>query len=482
MRFSSQEPPLVQPALISRSARPPKPFSKLLTALYTVIVVTLTIYNMRQFWIGSRLQTLWYPVHTATWVVTANMLVYDGLMQVSPALKKSYPLAFANTDELPRHCAKILRETIEFVSTNDAPGVRQLQGQLAILLAETGAPSEGLQLLPPLQERAAAEFRIAMRAIYGSNNIRHVTTFTNERPTFLESSWSAWRFESRWYHARADVRSAAWQDDWLRSKASQKAAIVLTISSVQFIIIITGLCLLFWLLHTRTHHFASPASLLTFGEGFGIFIRAELCGLLLVLLFSWHRLTTAIGKAYGLLMLAPVVWIIARRHWRHDGAFSKFVGIPASFRAWLTMLGAAIAIVAVDFAFGTGVVGSITALGFEGHWTEGLDESLLYESLPIRMVTLANAIVWIPVYEELAFRGVLFSALRERLGVIGAALISSIVFASIHSYSWPGLLGVAVFGFTNALMFHYTRSLIPCIAAHIIVNFLYFGTEVALFA
>ena len=437
---------------------------------------------MRQFWIGSRLQTLWYPVNTATWVVSANMLVYDGLMQLSPALKKSYPLVFADANELPRHCAKILRETIEFVSTNDAPGARQLQGQLAILLAETGAPAEGLQLLPPLQEREAAEFRIAMRAIYGSNSIHHVATFTNERPTFLESSWSTWRFESRWYHARADVQNAAWQDDWLHKKARQKAVLVLVIASVDFIIIVTGLCLLFWLLHTR-HHFANLVSLLSFREGFGIFIRAELCGLLLALLFSWHRSTTAIGEAYGLLMLAPLVWIIARRHWRHQkGALRKFIGIPASFRGWLWMLGAAIPIVAVDFAFGTGVVGTIAALGFEGHWTEGLDESLLYEPLPIRMVTLANAIIWIPVYEELAFRGVLFSALRDRLGVIGAALISSIVFASIHSYSWPGLLGIAVFGFTNALMFHYTRSLIPCVAAHIIVNFLYFGTEVALFA
>ncbi len=432
---------------------------------------------------GDRLRTLWYPVTTATWVVTANMLVYDGLMQLSPTLKKVYAFVFADAKELPRHSAKILRETIQFASTNDASGARQLQGQLAILLAETGAPAEGLLLLPALQGRSAAEFRIAMRAIYGSNSIHHVATFTNERPTFLESSWSAWRFESRWYHARADVRNGAEQDDWLSKKAGQKAAIVLLMWSVQFVIIVSGSCFLFWILHTRAHRFGSPVSFPDFREGFGLFIRAELCGWLLVLLFSWHRSTAAIGKAYGLIMLAPLVWIIARRHWRHQsGALTKFIGVPASSRGWLTMLGAAIPIVAVHFAFGTGIIGAMRALGIEGHWTEGLDESLLYETWPLRMVTLANAIIWIPVYEELAFRGVLFSALRDRLGVIGGALTSSLAFAAIHFYSWPGFLGIAVFGLTNALMFHYTRSLIPCVVAHIFINLLYFGTDVALFA
>lgn len=116
------------------------------------------------------------------------------------------------------------------------------------------------------------------------------------------------------------------------------------------------------------------------------------------------------------------------------------------------------------------------------HWTEGLDEALLYEHWPVRLVPLVNGIVWSPFYEEVVFRGVLFSALRDRLGVFLAAVLSSILFASLHFYSLPGFLGVALFGFVNALVCHYTRSLIPSIAAHICTNLIILGAEVALFA
>lgn len=84
---------------------------------------------------------------------------------------------------------------------------------------------------------------------------------------------------------------------------------------------------------------------------------------------------------------------------------------------------------------------------------------------------LILAAVIAPVFEEIAFRGFLFTSLRNRIGPWAAALISTSIFAGLHSYSWMGLLSVAIFGLVMCWVFQKTRSLWPCIIFHAIGNF-----------
>lgn len=76
-----------------------------------------------------------------------------------------------------------------------------------------------------------------------------------------------------------------------------------------------------------------------------------------------------------------------------------------------------------------------------------------------------------PVFEELAFRGFLFTALRNRMGGILAAIVSTLVFALLHFYSWQGLLSVAIFGLVMCWVYSKTQSLWPCILFHALGNF-----------
>jgi membrane protease YdiL (CAAX protease family) len=75
-----------------------------------------------------------------------------------------------------------------------------------------------------------------------------------------------------------------------------------------------------------------------------------------------------------------------------------------------------------------------------------------------------------PVSEEILYRGVLFRALRNRLGVISAALLSAVVFATLHFYDSFGLVSVGVFGLSCALVYSATGSLTTAIALHILYN------------
>ena len=87
-------------------------------------------------------------------------------------------------------------------------------------------------------------------------------------------------------------------------------------------------------------------------------------------------------------------------------------------------------------------------------------------------------VVFAPVSEEFLFRGFIFQAFRNRMGVVLAALVSSLMFGVLHSpYGWPSvldavLIGTAatLFGIAMCVLIQKTRSLYPGMALHAMHN------------
>ncbi|MEZ5977576.1 MAG: CPBP family glutamic-type intramembrane protease [Planctomycetota bacterium] len=75
-----------------------------------------------------------------------------------------------------------------------------------------------------------------------------------------------------------------------------------------------------------------------------------------------------------------------------------------------------------------------------------------------------------PVFEELAFRAVLFAALRSRLPFWPAAIASAAVFAAAHPYDAVGLISIFWVGVVLAWLYERTGSLVACIVAHSVFN------------
>ena len=76
-----------------------------------------------------------------------------------------------------------------------------------------------------------------------------------------------------------------------------------------------------------------------------------------------------------------------------------------------------------------------------------------------------------PVAEELLFRGILFPALaRTRLGFWGAAIVSTIGWTLLHSYSLAGMILVFLLGMLFSWVFARTGSLRVPIVAHVANN------------
>lgn len=77
-----------------------------------------------------------------------------------------------------------------------------------------------------------------------------------------------------------------------------------------------------------------------------------------------------------------------------------------------------------------------------------------------------------PLSEELLFRGFLFSALaKSRLGVLGAALITTVLWTALHAgYTVIGLAEIFVIGLLFSWLLYRTGSLLVTIVCHAVYN------------
>jgi hypothetical protein len=82
------------------------------------------------------------------------------------------------------------------------------------------------------------------------------------------------------------------------------------------------------------------------------------------------------------------------------------------------------------------------------------------------------AVIGAPVAEETVFRGLMYGMLREsRVGVIGAAAITALFWATVHAqYSVYGLIGIGLIGLYLAWVREQTGSLLTPIVCHAIYN------------
>jgi membrane protease YdiL (CAAX protease family) len=96
------------------------------------------------------------------------------------------------------------------------------------------------------------------------------------------------------------------------------------------------------------------------------------------------------------------------------------------------------------------------------------------KNVPLLLSAFAVVIFLAPLAEEVFFRGVLYNAVKRKLGVLGGILLTSALFSLLHTYDSSfflvGFLPVAILGGALAYLYEKTGSLVPSITLHIAHN------------
>jgi len=101
----------------------------------------------------------------------------------------------------------------------------------------------------------------------------------------------------------------------------------------------------------------------------------------------------------------------------------------------------------------------------------------LFESRAVLPFVGVVTVLTTPVAEETFFRGFVFAGLTRRLGVVGAALASGLLFASFHVSSGDSaglVIPFTVIGVALAGLYRHTGSLWSSIMAHFVFNLVSF--------
>ncbi len=164
-------------------------------------------------------------------------------------------------------------------------------------------------------------------------------------------------------------------------------------------------------------------------------------------------------------LLAVVTGVAAAMHWREVRAlFARPAAAPLLYGL---VLAAAVPLFVLIHAFVTGLH-AVFQMQEEGYLGAFEGRGLVWAVV----ILCVNA----AVFEETAFRGVIFGVLRKRVRLAETLLISSMAFAILH-LSVFALLSHTLLGLYLGWLRHRSGSLYPCILAHFLHNALVVANE-----
>lgn len=208
-------------------------------------------------------------------------------------------------------------------------------------------------------------------------------------------------------------------------------------------------------------------------DGLGLFFRAAFAYLLMpaVVVVLLPR-TTASTAVMGLLGGLPMLWWLHRYLRSRGASIRETFGLRVRPGSGPRVVGWSIVLLGLSLAGESLLSIGLTALGVTSHWADGFLEDFVWGSPTTVAASMVDGVVWAPIFEELAFRGLLYPTLRLRLATWPAALLSAALFGLAHGYEVHGFVAVTWSGMVWALGYERTRSLLPGILAHAASNLL----------
>lgn len=443
-------------------------------------------------WTADRLDRVALPERALSHMVSRTMDVEEALGR-APEWERTLYEWLSGGDVSEREHAMVWYQEL---SERTADPLVHLQ--LAILQAESGGVPKVERRVKQWHRREAPFplFARLLSAAYLKAPVDPdgVTELQAELAELLPAGWFYDRVGMRLAQRGQDRDFLHNLEQAAESRAAQLFVWSRWLSLVELVMLLTGSSILirWWRGRSRDQDWlrygaASLPPRWPGGLGARVLVRGGAIGAVLMLGYMYASVLYSGGDHPILRMLVvpltnlPLL-VMAQRHLLDPAGvgFRDGFGLRPLPGRWPKLLLAVPALAAAGLA-GEWLVGRLAQpLNLSSHWTEWFDGDLVWAPTPVLLLSLVEYVVFAPIFEELAFRGLLFGVLRRRVGFVPSALVSAGLFAVAHGYGVLGFVGVFWSGMVWAWGYEKTGSLLPGMIAHGLNNLLVCLSVIAL--
>ena len=430
---------------------------------------------------ASKLDRIESPEQALSLMVSRTREVEEGLRR-APQWQQQLSALTSGNDKAER--ANEIEWYQELAASSEDPMVPL---QLTILQAEAGHISQALlsahdwaKAQDPLPQFAGL-----VTAAYGEGPVHDADQYVlwqAEAAELLPAGWFYDRLAERLARRANDVALVARIQEEAAVRVDRQFArsYRLTLVELSALAVGTVVCALLWFRRNE------PSSFLRLHEpgvpppwpggiGAAVLLRGGAIGAMLTAMFLLYVPDdNASLRALAIPLTNIPLLLLAYRHlFRPSGmTFDKGFGLAIGWARSGRLLAAVLAVVAAGLWGGWVMDQVAESFHLTSHWAEWFDADLVWATPALTAVSLAEYVVFAPLFEELAFRGLLFAILRRKFSFLPAALISAGIFGIAHGYGLVGLVSVCWSGVLWAWIYEKTGSLLPGILAHAINNLL----------
>ena len=449
-----------------------------LSALFLTVALAVVV------WLSvseSKVDRIESPEQALSLMVSRTRDVEEGLKRAPQWEQQLFAWTSGDTETERAHEIQWYQELAE---TSDDPLVPL---QLAILQAEAGHVSQALLSAHEWggAEGPSHQFADLVVAAYGEGPVQDAGRYGVWQAELAEMLPAGW-----FYDRLAERLARRANNAELVSRIQREAAVRadrlfvwshrLTLVELGAMAVGIAVCVLFWVRRNEPSSFVRlhkpgvpppwPGSV-----GAAVLLRGGAIGALLSALFLISvPPDNAALRAFVIPMTNVPLLLLANRYlFRPSGmTFEAGFGLEIGW-ARVGGLMAAVSVAVAAGLWGEWVMDRLSQpFHLTSHWAEWFDADLVWASPSLTALSLVEYVIFAPLFEELAFRGLLFGMLRRRFRFLPAALISAGIFGVAHGYGLMGLLSVCWSGVLWAWVYEKTGSLLPGILAHAINNLL----------
>ena len=449
-----------------------------LSALFLTVALAVVVWLSAS---ESKVDRIESPEQALSLMVSRTRDVQEGLKRAPQWEQQLFAWTSGDTETEQAHEIQWYQELAE---TSEDPLVPL---QLAILQAEAGHVS---QALLSAHEWTGAEgpppqFADLVVAAYGEGPVQDADRYgvwQAELAEVLPAGWFYDRLAERLARRanNAELVARIQGEAAVRADRQFVRSHRLTLVELAAMVVGTVVCALLWLKRNepssfvRLHEPGVPPPW-PGGVGAAVLLRGGAIGAMLSGLFLiFVPPDNVLLRVFVIPMANAPLLLLAYRHLFRPSGMTFDAGFGLEI-GWARVGGllAAVSMAVAAGLWGEWVMDRLSEpFHLTSHWAEWFDADLVWASPSLTAMSLIEYVIFAPLFEELAFRGLLFAILRRKFRFLPAALISAGIFGVAHGYGLVGLLSVCWSGVLWAWIYEKTGSLLPGILAHAINNLL----------